>query len=208
VGGEINDDGVLLSVIIPATVVENVYVNELISSEAAADADCTAATAAVADAEPDEETVAGREMPSADEEMTDDSVGVYESVFCTDGAFVGLVEAAADEEMTDDTVCVNESTFCTDVGLVEAEGLADTAMLPPTLKPRDAEYADHVPEVDLKLQGSAQGTACLNTGHVHVIALEALPHLIVEEAPLTTRAYRVDPNGTLMGVVSVIVTHA
>lgn len=194
-GGEINDGGVLLSVIIPATVVENVYVDELISSEAAADADCTAATAAVADAEPDEETVAGREMPSADEEMNDDSVGVYESVFCTDGAFVGLVEAAADEEMTD-------------VGLVEAAGLADTAMLPPTLKPRDAEYADHVPEVDLKLQGSAHGTACLNTGHVQVIALEALPHLIVEEAPLTTRAYRVDPNGTLMGVVSVIVTHA
>ena len=93
------------------------------------------------------------------------------------------------------------------VALAVAEGVV--ASTPPTLKPRLAEKADHAPPANLKLHGSAQGAACRNTGQLHVLADAAEPHLTVAAPPpwCTTSAYRVAPAGTVMGVLSVSVTH-
>ena len=78
---------------------------------------------------------------------------------------------------------------------------------PAKLKPSDAEYAVQVPEVARNTQGSAQGAACPSTGHPQMLALAALPHLMVVLAPFITSAYRVVPCGTAMGVASVSVVH-
>jgi hypothetical protein len=61
-----------------------------------------------------------------------------------------------------------------DDAVAVADGAATT--VPPTLNPRDAEFADHDP-VYLKLHGSAHGAACRRTGHVQLdVPTATLPH--------------------------------
>lgn len=65
------------------------------------------------------------------------------------------------------------------VGVCDGVGVRDGSGTPPTLNPRDAEYAAHAPDTNLNLHGSTQGAACRKTGHVQTDAVAALPHLIV-----------------------------
>ena len=94
------------------------------------------------------------------------------------------------------------------VAVTLAVTVAATITVPPTLNPSDAEYAAHADAKYRKLHGSPHGAACRKTGHVQIEADAALPHLMVDPAPLTTSAYRVLPAGTVSGEVSVIVVSA
>ena len=59
-----------------------------------------------------------------------------------------------------------------------APAVGAAVMVPPTLNPRDAEFAVHDP-VYLKLHGSAHGAACRRTGQVQLdVPTATLPHLI------------------------------
>lgn len=68
--------------------------------------------------------------------------------------------------------------------LTDAQGEGDgTTIAPPTLNPSVAEFGVHTPLADLKLHGSVHGAACRKTGHVQVVPVEGLPHLIVVAPP-------------------------
>lgn len=59
----------------------------------------------------------------------------------------------------------------------------------------------------MKLHGSAHAGACRKTGQLHAAADGTLPIWIIEDAPFTTSAKRSDPEGTVIGCMSFIVTH-
>jgi hypothetical protein len=119
-----------------------------------------------------------------------------------------LIEVDAENEFCGTTTAASIADIEI-LGLDDSDCLAveETIMLPPTLNPSDALYAVHAEPENLKLHGSTHGVTCRKTGQFQVVALAAIPHLIVIAPPpwLITRAYRVAPAGTTMGTKSVIV---